>query len=108
MINQDQNIAAVYAFQNVAKIKSVGAVIVLQASVLYYDIQDKSVLFNEVADVRIDTTKGSNVSIPALSWDSRCFCEFSTKYQQFTYNGGVLTITGTSNGQKHAYKVTIM
>lgn len=107
-INQDQNIDAVYAFQNVAKIKSVGTVMVLEASVMYYDTQDQSVLFSEVTDVQIDTTQASKVSITALSCNSQCFCEFSTKYQQFTFNGGVLTITGTSNGQKHAYKVTLM
>lgn len=108
MLSQDNNIYAIIDYRNIADIESANTVMVIRAHILYYDTVDGKVLFRGEARVLIDTTRDNNVSIPLLSSDDRCFCEFSSRYQEFSFNEGVLTISGGGFEQKHSYKVTLM
>ena len=102
------NEATVNAFRSTARIEAAHKVIIIKAWVLYYDTAENKVLFREEAPVNIDSMQDYRVTIPALSYDDRCFSEFSTRFQDFTFDAGVLTISGTGNAQKHSYKVTLI
>ncbi len=107
MANLNKNFDAVYDYIQCANVINRNTVIVIRAQIQYYDIEAKMILYQDEADVLIDTTQGYKVSIPSLSNSNQCFGEFSTRFQEFAFKDSVLSISGTSNGLKHKYIVTL-
>lgn len=109
-INQYDNIDAVRDFWQSADYSDRGAAIILKAKVIYEDTQLRRPIFcsNGPQQVIIDNVQESNITIPCLSEQEGCFCEFSTRYQKMEYKNEVLTIEGDGYGDKHSYRVTLM
>lgn len=109
-ISQDNSLDAVREFWQAAKYIDRGATILLNARVIYEDkISGVPIFCSDGPElVIIDNVKESNITIPCLSEQEGCFCEFSTRYQKMEYKNEVLTIEGDGYGDKHSYRVTLM
>lgn len=108
MVVQSKIIDAVFRFSRNACVEILNTVIVIKATVLYFDTVRQCVLYRDQTRVSIDTTQESKVSSLALAYIDECFSEFWTRYQAFDYQNGVLNISGSESGLKAPYVITII
>ncbi len=108
MVDQYKNIDAIFRFRCNANVEIINTVIVIKATVLYFETVRQCVLYRDQTRIFIDTTQESKVSIPALAYIDECFSEFWTKYQSFDYLNGALNISGSGSGLKAPYVITII
>lgn len=110
MVDQYDNINATREFWQAATNRVVSTCISVYANVIYTEKDTGIILYRspEPVQVMIDTTRENNVSIPELAYNEKCFSQFWTRFQRFSYSNGVLTIEGDGYGNKKAYRATIL
>lgn len=97
---------AIYDFYHNALDKVINTVIKVTANVIYTDVRTKKELFHGKTTLYIDTVADDKITF--VDFPNTCFSEFMTRYQAFTYNNGVLHISGDGNGIKGPYEISVM